>query len=159
MKTCKQCGFDNPMTEYYQHKEMADGHLNKCKSCVRSRIANYVEKNADKVKQYDKIRNKLPHRVEAKKAYAKTEKGKLALRKTHKNYVKNYPLRYAAHIITGNAIRDGKLVRQPCFICGGKSEAHHPDYSRPLDVVWLCDFHHKQAHNVSRKGEGYEPSD
>jgi hypothetical protein len=41
-----------------------------------------------------------------------------------------------------------------CFKCGiektpahdEKPEAHHPDYSAPLDVVWLCSAHHKQAH-------------
>ena len=146
MKTCKDCGIKKPMTEYYAHKKMADGHLNKCKSCVRSRVAIYTENNAEYCKQYDKQRANLPHRVAARKAYAKTEAGKLAIKKAGQKYIKNYPLRRAAHIITGNAIRDGRLKKEPCFICGGKSEAHHPDYSRPLDVVWLCVLHHKQAH-------------
>jgi len=159
MKTCKQCGLDKPMTEYYKHKEMADGHLNKCKSCVRSRVLAYSEKNADYIKEYDKKRASLPHRVQARKAYAKTENGKLAIKKARNNYLNNFPLRRAAHIITNNALRDGRLLKHPCLICGGESEAHHPDYSRPLDVVWLCDFHHKQAHIVTKKGACYEPPD
>lgn len=159
MKTCKQCGIEKPMTEYYQHKGMADGHLNKCKSCVRSRVANYSEKNIEKIKHYDKIRSKLPHRVQARKEYAKTENGKLAIKKAHQNYLKNFPLRKAAHIITNNALRDGKLLKLPCLICGGESEAHHPDYSRPLDVVWLCSLHHKQAHIITRKEQYHEPHD
>jgi len=43
-----------------------------------------------------------------------------------------------------DAIRYGKLKRKPCEICGEKkSHGHHPDYSKPLLVIWLCPFHHK----------------
>lgn len=53
----------------------------------------------------------------------------------------------AAHRIVYVAIRGGKLVRQPCEVCGGlKSQAHHPDYSKPLQVIWLCATHHKDIH-------------
>lgn len=57
-----------------------------------------------------------------------------------------YPEKYKARNAVGNAIRKGTLARQPCETCSGKAEAHHPDYSRPLDVVWLCRSHHKQLH-------------
>ena len=150
MKTCKQCEIKKPMTEYYAHKEMADGHLNKCKSCVRFRVLNNTKENADYYKQYDKQRNMLPHRVAARKAYLQTEQGKLATKKAHKNYVKTFPLRRAASIIVGNALQNGRLKKLPCLICGEKAEAHHPDYSRPLDVIWLCIKHHKETHFLTR---------
>jgi hypothetical protein len=39
------------------------------------------------------------------------------------------------------------LARQPCSVCGAmKVEAHHTDYSKPLEVVWLCKKHHAEAH-------------
>lgn len=45
------------------------------------------------------------------------------------------------------AVRGGRLIREPCSVCGSpKSQAHHPDYSRPLDVLWLCQSHHHQQH-------------
>lgn len=45
------------------------------------------------------------------------------------------------------AIRTGKLVPQPCEVCGAtKVDAHHDDYSRPLDVRWLCRGHHRRLH-------------
>lgn len=45
------------------------------------------------------------------------------------------------------AIRRGDLVRQPCVVCGHeKVLAHHPDYDKPLDVVWLCPKHHIWHH-------------
>ena len=57
----------------------------------------------------------------------------------------------AAHVILGNAVRSGKIVPQPCWVCGEKAEAHHPDYDQPLSVVWLCPSHHKQTHALTRK--------
>lgn len=44
--------------------------------------------------------------------------------------------------------RRGKIREQPCGVCGGKAQMHHPDYDRPLDVVWLCRVHHLELHNT-----------
>lgn len=56
-------------------------------------------------------------------------------------------LRVKARNDLNHAVRDGKLDRLPCVICGDeKSEAHHEDYTKPLDVVWLCDSHHHKVH-------------
>lgn len=45
------------------------------------------------------------------------------------------------------AIRSGALVRQACEVCGdGRTQAHHDDYSKPLDVRWLCHEHHREWH-------------
>lgn len=62
-----------------------------------------------------------------------------------------HPRRYLAHLYVQAAKRAGVLVPQPCEVCGEtKTEAHHPDYHRPGDVVWLCPAHHRQIH--ARKG-------
>ena len=45
------------------------------------------------------------------------------------------------------AIAKGRIKRQPCCVCGDpKSEGHHEDYTKPLDVIWLCAKHHSEAH-------------
>ena len=45
------------------------------------------------------------------------------------------------------AVRSGKLRRKPCEVCGRqKTLGHHEDYSKALEVKWLCAFHHKQVH-------------
>ena len=45
------------------------------------------------------------------------------------------------------AVSKGKLKRLPCEVCGlEKSEAHHDDYEKPLDVRWLCKKHHTEHH-------------
>lgn len=40
----------------------------------------------------------------------------------------------------------GKITKQPCEVCGAVAQAHHDDYSKPLEVRWLCPVHHKQEH-------------
>lgn len=57
------------------------------------------------------------------------------------------PEKRRAQQTVAKAIRKGELVRQPCEEgpegCGpGKVHAHHDDYSKPLDVRWLCARHH-----------------
>lgn len=48
-----------------------------------------------------------------------------------------------AYYLCSKAIKNGELVRKPCVVCGNEiSEIHHEDYSKPLDVIWLCDKHH-----------------
>jgi ribosomal protein S27AE len=45
------------------------------------------------------------------------------------------------------AVRRGVLKREPCSKCGEKiAEKHHHDYSKPLDVTWLCRKCHMQEH-------------
>lgn len=52
-----------------------------------------------------------------------------------------------------DAIRGGKIKRLPCECGDPHSEGHHPDYSKPLKVVWLCRKHHRQLHNKLNKSQ------
>jgi len=62
-----------------------------------------------------------------------------------------FPQRKKAQTKVYQALKSGKLIKQPCFMCGENAEAHHPDYSRPLDVVWLCNVCHDELHVLERK--------
>jgi hypothetical protein len=62
-----------------------------------------------------------------------------------RRYCKRYPEKIRAHRIVYKAIRQGELKKLPCIICGClKVEAHHDDYDKPLDVIWVCKNHHYQ---------------
>lgn len=143
-KPCISCKKEKPLSEYYAHPEMRDGHLNKCKVCCRA-YANGHNKKAH-VLERDRIRNARPERVAARKAYAKTPEGKAALARAKAAWRDRNKRKRAAHVAVGNAVRDGKLVPQPCEECGMTAQAHHDDYSKPLDVRWLCPTHHSQWH-------------
>ncbi len=46
-----------------------------------------------------------------------------------------------------NALRRKELFKENCAVCGSKKvHAHHNDYSKPLEVLWLCPLHHSNEH-------------
>jgi hypothetical protein len=153
MKVCLACNTKKPLDEYYLHKQMLDGYLNKCKECVKSRVHTYRINNLAAVTAYDKKRDSLPHRIKIKQKYLKTDSGKKAKAKASLNYKKRYPMKYAAHIITANAIRSGKLLPvKNCSECNStnKIEGHHDDYTKPLNIKWLCELCHKEWHRHNK---------
>lgn len=117
-----------------------------CKGCHRANVKANREANADYYREYDEARANLPHRVAARQAYADTPEGRAAGNRAKRSYLDRNPVKRAAHIAVGNALRDGKLKRQPCEVCGAIAQAHHCDYSKPLDVRWLCTKHHAEWH-------------
>ena len=150
MKVCFKCGAKKPLTDFYKHKGMQDGHLNKCKECARCDTKTNREKNIVYYKAYDRNRHwDNPERraasIEATKRWHKENPERS--RELKKNWMERNPQKRAAHIKVGNALRSGKIERKPCLVCGDvKVQAHHPDYSKPLDVVWLCQKHHTEVH-------------
>lgn len=125
-KTCFKCDVAKPLTEFYQHPRMADGHLNKCKKCTR----------------YDaRVNRRL--RIDYYVAYDR--------RRYHegRHSPTRSPEKRAVDRIFRAALQSGKIKRLPCEMCGDpKSEGHHPDYSKPLDVMWLCRKHHRDVHRT-----------
>jgi 5-methylcytosine-specific restriction endonuclease McrA len=65
---------------------MADGHLNKCKVCVRARAQKYRREHLEQYAQYERARANLPHRVEARRKY----------QEEHKEEISEYKKRWAA---------------------------------------------------------------
>ena len=157
VKTCFKCLNKLPLEAFYKHSAMGDGHLNKCKECTKKDVLQHRLDNLEKVRAYDRFRGGQPHRVVARKEYAQTPQGKLSHAKALRNNRLKNPNKAKTRNIFTNAMRDGKVTKLPCFICGElKVEGHHPDYDRPLDVVWLCNKHHQEIHkaaNETRRAE------
>lgn len=133
-KMCFKCKSVKLLLEFYKHPRMADGHLNKCKECTKDDANSHRVKNIDKVREYDRERGKRPERIKANVEISKMWNAEDRRRKR-------------SHNMVARAISSGKLVRQPCFRCGNlKSLAHHENYDKPLEVIWLCQPCHKQRH-------------
>lgn len=62
-------------------------------------------------------------------------------------YETKYPEKHRAHMAIKNVRRRKGFVRPNCSRCGSKkAEAHHPDYSKLLKVIWLCRGCHTKEH-------------
>jgi hypothetical protein len=73
------------------------------------------------------------------------------IRERLQKYPERLHERLRARRITRQAVDAGRLLRQPCRKCGAaKADAHHTDYSKPLDVDWLCGPCHKRVHRADR---------
>jgi hypothetical protein len=135
-KTCIDCGQAKPQSDFYNRDPA-------CKSCRCARVRLYRLTNP-KVQEYDCERAKTPKRREHRRANS------LRWRAEH-------PEAYRAHNAANNAIRDGKLERQPCQMCGSQENVHkhHRNYSRPLDVIFLCARCHHRLHAIFPEMQEY----
>lgn len=129
IKTCFKCGETKPLSDFYKHPMMADGHVNKCKECNKRDVTDNRKGKIDYYRDYDRERG-------SRKTLEDTQK-----------YRSENPKKYKAHSAVNYALRSGKLVKQPCEICDRiDTHAHHCDYNKPLEVMWLCPVHHVEWH-------------
>jgi len=81
--------------------------------------------------------------------YRSNFKVRLEEARKSKEFRKAFPGKYNARWALGNAVRDGKVVREPCLVCKKAFvEGHHEDYSKPLEVMWLCKSCHYWWHKL-----------
>jgi translation initiation factor 2 alpha subunit (eIF-2alpha) len=128
---------------------MADGHLNKCKKCARLDVhentklkktdINWVLKEAERC------------RVKARKSIVDGTFKKVSSEQkaeTMQRYAEKFPEKVIALRLAS------KLEKKSCSVCGDKNgQRHHEDYSKPLDVIWLCSKHHSELHVKKRIAE------
>lgn len=150
MKTCTKCGVAKPLDQYHRNIACSDFKRPDCKSCVsaarrkkyaddpsereRARISHAATRERRRQREREwraanpeiaRIRDAANYALQAEKALARAK------------------LRYA--------VATGEVARQPCEICGAtKTEGHHADYSKPLEVRWLCKEHHTDLHFPNR---------
>jgi len=137
MPHCK-CGEANPESFYYSNDT-------KCKECIKVQVRLNYRENIEHYVTYEKEREQRPERKESKFLY---------MRK-HRSI---NPEKYRARTAVGNAIRDGRLFKKDCEICGdSNSQAHHEDYSKPLDVRWMCFTCHRAEHGQEARDCHYAP--
>lgn len=141
MVKCIECSGDKPPAEFYAHPQMASGHVNVCKDCHKHRMKVRRRLNPA-VQEFDRARAKDAHRKQKSAEYSRKWRAQ-------------NPQAYRAHNAVNNAVRDGKLTKLPCEFCGAdRVMAHHRDYSRPLDVIWLCAKCHNRLHASFPELEG-----
>jgi len=130
-KRCSTCKETKPLDEFSREKRAKDGRRSQCKVCASA---------------LQKVYDQTEKRKATKKAYFQTDKGKAAMAR----YKETNPEKIKAKDIVNNAIKAGKLSKPTeCPRCGNSKnriEGHHKDYSKPLEVEWLCQPCHLKEH-------------
>ena len=112
-----------------------------CKPC-RNKMRNiryaanpeYYRKYSNDYRKVDRLLNNSAYRTRDNERY---ERDKL---------VKPEVIRAQNRVHDDFRSPNRKLVKRPCEMCGADAQAHHEDYSKPLEVRWLCPVHHRQRH-------------
>lgn len=122
-KYCKGCGYDLPRAMFARQTAAPDGLQYKCRDCKAELDKDWRARNPERCAE----------------RHSRYE----ALRNPQKKKAKD---------LARNAVRSGKITKLPCCVCGSdKSQAHHEDYSKPLDVIWYCQRHHSARHEELRR--------
>jgi len=136
-KRCGTCGEVKPSPEFNKRAASGDGLAACCKKCQRV---------------YDVARRDNVKRKAQRKQNYEENRGR------HTTYTQKWrarnPEKYRAHNILYAAVRDGKLAKGVCEECGtAQVEAHHDDYTKPLEVRWLCAKHHGVTRRIDGDGD------
>ena len=146
MKHCCKCEELKSKNDFGFYSNSKDGLRGECKDCRKT----YSDTNKDMIKRQKQI-------------YYDTNRGRLLvkLNQNRKKYKYQYtidervknPVRY-------KALKSYKIYNRnktSCIICNDEhSEAHHEDYTKPLEVIWLCKTHHGELHRNKRRGINVE---
>jgi len=119
-KPCGRCKRILPASEFNKDKYASTGLRSQCKDCMA-----------------------IDRRQRAE--YYRAWRQKPVVRAWYRRYRSERASAEKIKRDARNAARS--LERQPCEVCGAqKAQAHHDDYSKPLDVRWLCTTHHAEWH-------------
>lgn len=132
--TCSICGDTKPIADFYTSV------FSRCRECHKKAMRELRVAAHERVCAYDRARSKDP--VRSKRVQESFRR--------RRQTIPSESVKYKARTRLNNALRDGRILKDRCAKCGGTVDvqAHHHDYSKPLDVVWLC--------FVCHRGDGHE---
>lgn len=129
MHKCCRCGEEKMADSFYRDNSRSSGLQSRCKPCCVASAKEWAKANPEKTAERYRKRDLRPDRKARRQA-----------RKT--------PEMQSAWSAVAAARKSGVLSSQPCEVCSADDmiEAHHDDYSKPLDVRWLCKSCHQKHH-------------
>ena len=167
-KKCNRCEEWLYLAEYHKDKKAKDGRMGMCKACNKGRVTEWRSKkardrrsNRAAVARY-RARNRLSINTRNRDRYREDldgnrerERERWHRRAAAGNITPKDPIKVKARKILDRAIRAGQILKPTECLqddCEGLSntiEAHHKDYSKPLDVEWACAMCHRRLFHAT----------
>ena len=151
-KTCDKCSIEKFALLFPSDRSI-------CKLCKKKYNKTYhatpeakatkqARQSTPEYKDWQREYNKSEAGKEAQASYRATDKCRASAIVKAAKHAAKHPEKVAARKTVRNAVKSGRLIKQPCTICNTTAnvEGHHPDYSKPLYVIWLCKEHHDEEH-------------
>lgn len=136
-KKCSKCGTEKPVEDFLSEKKALDGLKAECGDCLRVRSRNFSRNNRDAIRE----------RNAAAMTEEKRQKRNEDARSKYHSMTDEQRIRRKARAKLFYFLSEGRIKKLPCEVCGNQEvEAHHDDYSKPLEVKWLCIKHHGVVH-------------
>lgn len=120
--------------------EIAPWSTGHCVSCASKWRKEYLNKNPE-------LKQRLQKRSQELRKAKYVKKRPPEVRGT--SYISDeHKFKHQVRALTRSYIKIGKLIKEPCEVCGTNEliEAHHDDYTKPMDIRWLCRKHHREHH-------------
>ena len=170
-KSCRRCGEIKPLDAFHKNPSTGDGRHTRCKTCISIYMKNERRRTgkigrplltADQLITQTCSRCALvaptcefPPNKWAKRGHSQYCRACLndlrreQMKRRWRDPVAGY--KHRVRIFTNFAIKLGTLIPLPCEVCRTtKVQAHHHDYSKPLEVRWLCRAHHNELHKEEK---------
>jgi len=163
-RICTVCKVEKPYEEFYKSKKGKNGYAEQCKACRLIKDREYYKKRTEIcLAKHERWAKRNPEKVrENQRAYYHRNKEKILEKlkesrkingySTTKAYKKRNREKIECHNYVALAVKFGQLIRtESCEKCKiqCKPHAHHHDYTKPLEVEWLCRKCHGKEHRIS----------
>lgn len=141
-KRCSMCGETKPLDEFHRSRGQKDGRHSRCKPCNKQAVAEWAQANPGRVREKSRL---------------KRERDPKAAKEWSRRSEARYPEKHRARRTLHEAVKRGRVVKpDSCEDCGQQFEkrllhGHHEDYSKPLDVNWLCYRCHGKRHRPKKQ--------
>ena len=150
MKKCYGCKTVKERNAFAKHKGKLDGLQTRCRECAKKYSELYRVKNKEKVKANSDLwyQNNKERKKESTCRWRKANPEKV--KAISAKQVKNSPEKVSARNELHKAMLRGVITKPLCCSecwATGIIHGHHPDYDKPLEVVWLCPQCHSDLHS------------